>query len=343
MNAFCTVTCWSSAKPISSAIGSVAISLLASSESVKWRRSGTQQSSVADAGPTAGLPCPPDAAADHAARRRWASASSTEHAEIEALVERAWEARVEHFGDSTDMCSLVNAKSGGCAEDCGFCAQSQVRRRRHADARDDGARADPRARARRRGGRRAPLLHGRPRARDCRQARLREGSGGREAGRRAHQPQALRFDRAHVGRARAGAASEAGIQRVHHNVETAESYYPEVSTTVRYEGRLRTIDGGPRGRARDLRRRHPQPRRDARAARRDGVRAGGDQPDQRADQPAQPAPRDEVRRPRADGPVGGGQVDRDLPPDPARGAVPSLRRAGREPRRAAGARPSGRG
>ena len=48
-----------------------------------------------------------------------------DHAEIEALVERAWKARVERFGDSTDMCSLVNAKSGGCAEDCGFCAQSR--------------------------------------------------------------------------------------------------------------------------------------------------------------------------------------------------------------------------
>ena len=35
---------------------------------------------------------------------------------------------------------------------------------------------------------------------------------------------------------------EAGIQRVHHNVESAKSYYPEVSTTVRYEGRIRTID-----------------------------------------------------------------------------------------------------
>jgi biotin synthase len=37
----------------------------------------------------------------------------TEHAEIEALVQRAWEARQATFGDSTDMCSLVNAKSGG--------------------------------------------------------------------------------------------------------------------------------------------------------------------------------------------------------------------------------------
>jgi biotin synthase len=46
----------------------------------------------------------------------------------------------------------------------------------------------------------------------------------------------------HMSTDRARALREAGIQRVHHNVETARSYYPEVSTTVRYEGRLRTID-----------------------------------------------------------------------------------------------------
>src|SRR5687767_11467996 len=46
----------------------------------------------------------------------------------------------------------------------------------------------------------------------------------------------------HISPARAKVLKEAGIQRVHHNVESAKSYYPEVSTTVRYEGRLRTID-----------------------------------------------------------------------------------------------------
>jgi biotin synthase len=46
----------------------------------------------------------------------------------------------------------------------------------------------------------------------------------------------------HMSAERARKLREAGIQRVHHNVESARSYYPEVSTTVRYEGRLRTIE-----------------------------------------------------------------------------------------------------
>ena len=46
----------------------------------------------------------------------------------------------------------------------------------------------------------------------------------------------------HISAERAKRLADAGVQRVHHNVETARSYYPEVSTTVRYEGRMRTID-----------------------------------------------------------------------------------------------------
>ncbi len=45
----------------------------------------------------------------------------------------------------------------------------------------------------------------------------------------------------HMSTKRAKQLKDAGVQRVHHNVESAKSYYPEVSTTVRYEGRLRTI------------------------------------------------------------------------------------------------------
>src|ERR1700693_6493693 len=45
----------------------------------------------------------------------------------------------------------------------------------------------------------------------------------------------------HMSTDRAKALREAGVQSVHHNVETASSYYDEGSTTVRDEGRLRTI------------------------------------------------------------------------------------------------------
>lgn len=163
-----------------------------------------------------------------------------DRAEIEALIERAWKVRVERFDDSTDMCSLVNAKSGGCAEDCGFCAQSKY------------AEAD------------TPLHAMMEPAQILEHAKAAEAAG-------AHrfcmvtQGQGLSkrdFEKVlegtrlvaehtnlkrcasvgHMSVARAKALKEAGVQRVHHNVETAESYYPEVSSTVRYEGRLRTID-----------------------------------------------------------------------------------------------------
>src|SRR5204863_8029157 len=162
-----------------------------------------------------------------------------DHGQIEALVERACQARVEHFADSTDMCSLVNAKSGGCAEDCGFCAQS-----RFAEAETPmHAMMDPEQ----------ILEH----------ARAAEAAGahrfclvtqGQGLSKRDFEKvlagvqlvaQHTNLKRCasigHMSTARAQQLADAGVQRVHHNVETAESYYDEVSTTVRYEGRIRTI------------------------------------------------------------------------------------------------------
>ena len=163
-----------------------------------------------------------------------------DHQEIGALVERAWRVRRDRFADSTDMCSLVNAKSGGCAEDCGFCAQS-----RYADADTpmhpmmepeqilEHARAAEAAGAHRF----CMVTQGQGLSKRDFQKVL---AGARLVAEQTNLKRCVSVG--HISAERARALKEAGIQRVHHNVETAESYYPEVSTTVRYEGRLRTID-----------------------------------------------------------------------------------------------------
>ena len=46
----------------------------------------------------------------------------------------------------------------------------------------------------------------------------------------------------HMSVERARELREAGIQRVHHNVETAESYYDEVHDLLVTPGRIRTIE-----------------------------------------------------------------------------------------------------
>ena len=162
-----------------------------------------------------------------------------DHEQIEALVRRAWEVRVERFADSTDMCSLVNAKSGGCAEDCGFCAQS-----RFAEAETpmhpmmepeqvlEHARAAEAAGAHRF----CMVTQGQGLSKRDFENLL---HGVRLVAQHTNLKRCASIG--HMSAARATALKDAGVQRVHHNVETASSYYDEVSTTVRYEGRLRTI------------------------------------------------------------------------------------------------------
>src|ERR687891_1276073 len=163
-----------------------------------------------------------------------------DHAEIEALIERAWRVRVERFEDSTDMCSLVNAKSGGCAQDCGFCAQSRfaeaetpMHAMMSAEQILEHAKAAEAAGAHRF----CMVTQGQGLSRRDFDAIL---EGARLVAEQTNLKRCASIGHMSVKRARQ--LKDAGIQRVHHNVETAESYYPEVSTTVRYEGRVRTIE-----------------------------------------------------------------------------------------------------
>jgi len=160
--------------------------------------------------------------------------------EIEALVERAWNARVERFGDSTDMCSLVNAKSGGCAEDCGFCAQSRFAEAEtplHAMMEPEQILEHARAAEAAGAHRFCMVTQGQGLSKRDFEKIL---AGARLVAEQTNLKRCASVG--HMSVARAKALREAGIQRVHHNVETARSYYPEVSSTVRYEGRLRTIE-----------------------------------------------------------------------------------------------------
>jgi biotin synthase len=164
----------------------------------------------------------------------------TDHQEIGDLVERAWKVRRENFGDSTDMCSLVNAKSGGCAEDCGFCAQSRYAEAdtpMHAMMEPDQILEHAKAAEAAGAHRFCMVTQGQGLSkRDF--AKIVEGA------KLVSEQTTLKrcASIGHMSPDRAKQLKEAGIQRVHHNVETAHSYYPEVSTTVRYEGRIRTID-----------------------------------------------------------------------------------------------------
>ena len=163
-----------------------------------------------------------------------------DHVAIEALVERAWHARQERFGDSTDMCSLVNAKSGGCAEDCGFCAQSRFAEAEtpmHAMMEPDQMLEHARAAEAAGAHRFCMVTQGQGLSKRDFEKVL---EGARLVAEHTNLKRCASIG--HMSPARAKALREAGIQRVHHNVETAESYYDEVSTTVRYAARLRTID-----------------------------------------------------------------------------------------------------
>ncbi len=163
----------------------------------------------------------------------------SEHEEIEALVERAWEVRIEQFGDSTDMCSLVNAKSGGCAEDCGFCAQSRYAEAdtpMHAMMEPEQILEHAEAAEAAGAHRFCMVTQGQGLSKKDFKKIL---AGAELVAEKTNLKRCASIG--HMSAERAKALKDAGIQRVHHNVESARSYYPEVSTTVRYEGRLRTI------------------------------------------------------------------------------------------------------
>jgi len=153
----------------------------------------------------------------------------------------AWSNRVRHLfkGQGVRLCSIANAKSGRCAEDCAFCAQSArsgaaIERHglRSADELFEAARAAAAAGAARFGIVTSGTALGRA------ELRVVASALSRIAG---ELPIAPCASLGLLGRDALEALRDAGLTRYHHNLEAAESFFPELCSTRAWTRSVDTI------------------------------------------------------------------------------------------------------
>ena len=159
---------------------------------------------------------------------------------LEKIFDRAEAARKKYFGDKVSACSVVNARCGGCAEDCAFCAQSS-----HAETNvnyyaliseeemfDAGRKAQED-----RAGRIGIVTSGRT------------VEPGQELDSITNAVRRISEELEVSPCASLGLLSEeslrklkkAGLKRYHHNLETAESFFNKICGTRNYEDQLETV------------------------------------------------------------------------------------------------------
>lgn len=158
--------------------------------------------------------------------------------ELPAIMAAATAVRKRNFGRTLHMCSIINARSGACPEDCAFCAQSvhhgtgcQV-----SGLCSETALARAYAEASRLPISRFGIVTSGPA----------QGTAAVERIARA----VARSKKTHVewcaslggvGVAELRALKKAGVKRFHHNIETAASFFPRVCSTHTHEDRIATI------------------------------------------------------------------------------------------------------
>ncbi|MFW6414306.1 MAG: biotin synthase BioB [Verrucomicrobiota bacterium] len=142
------------------------------------------------------------------------------------------------FGNRISLCSILNAKNGDCGEDCAFCAQSV---RHETETSSFALLSEPEMESAFNATGNLPIDH--------------FGivtSGGSLSGDDLERIAGVisRLKREHTDWcASLGCLSKealkrlqaAGLQRFHHNLETAESFFPEICTTHTYATRLQTV------------------------------------------------------------------------------------------------------
>jgi biotin synthase len=160
--------------------------------------------------------------------------------ELLGLLDAAFRVRRAHFGVAVKLNMIVNAKSGVCPEDCGYCSQSVVSTAQipkysmlKADVLLDGAREAWARKARTY----CIVASGRrPSARE-----LREVTAAVQRI-KAEMPMKVCACLGLLSEVQARELRAAGVDRYNHNLNTASSHHARITTTHSYNDRVATIE-----------------------------------------------------------------------------------------------------
>ena len=159
--------------------------------------------------------------------------------ELPALLDAAWRIRREHFGNKVHLYYLKNAKSGLCAEDCGYCSQNvnstaPIEKYRLLDEEQILA-----------GAKQAADSH----ARTYCIVTSGRGPSNKEVEHVAGVVKRIKDEHGlHIcccmgllSPDQAQTLADAGVDRINHNLNTSRSYYEDICTTHTYDDRLDTL------------------------------------------------------------------------------------------------------
>ena len=159
--------------------------------------------------------------------------------DLDALCRCADVVRQRFIGDKVDLCSIVNARSGLCSEDCKFCAQSSKNRSQcevYAFLPEETILGTCLARERDGVGRFALVTSG-------------KALGGEEF-ERALRAFALMKQKTSLALCASTGfltfeqfkrLKEAGVTTYHHNIETSRRFFPEICSTHSFEQKIETL------------------------------------------------------------------------------------------------------
>lgn len=159
--------------------------------------------------------------------------------EIQEMMDAAGQMTRRLHGNRTDLCGIVNAKSGLCPEDCAFCAQSvkfptQVSRYPLLDTETVVAKAKE---AEERGAHEFCIVTSGRRLTDGEFKQLLVIVAAVRKTVMIQVDVSVGF----LNYPQARQLKEAGVRRVNHNVQTSSSFYPQITTTHSYDDRTATL------------------------------------------------------------------------------------------------------